>query len=110
MFRRSLRARRRRSQPETAGLAVLVERLTGLTAAGAVVLVISVLGYVLARAVGGQALFLLVYAGIVLVVAAVATSRRKRRLDAERSTLPTRITTTTGPNDSSRYRRITGVT
>src|SRR5581483_1955593 len=33
----------------------------------------------------------IVYAGIVLVVAAVATSRRKRRLDAERSTLPTRM-------------------
>lgn len=91
MLRRSSRARRRRSQPETAGLAALVERFTGLTAAGAVVAVISVLGYVLARAVGGQALFLLVYAGIVLVVAAVATSRRKRRLDAERSTLPTRM-------------------
>lgn len=84
-------ARRRRAQPETAGIAALVERFTGLTAGGAVVLVASVLGFVLARALGGQALLLLVYAGIVLVVAAVATSRRKRRLEAERSTLPTRM-------------------
>lgn len=74
-----------------AGLAALVERVTGLTAGGSVVLVTSVLGFLLARTLGGQALFLLVYAGLVLVVSAVATSRRKRRLDAERSTLPTRM-------------------
>jgi uncharacterized protein (DUF58 family) len=91
MRRRSLRARRRRDRPESAGFAALVERFTGLTAGGAVVLVISVLGFLFARALGGQALFLLVYAGIVLVIAAVVTSRRKRRLDAERSTLPTRM-------------------
>jgi uncharacterized protein (DUF58 family) len=85
------RARRRRTQPETAGIAAFVERFTGLTSGGAVVLVISLLGFLLARALGGQALFLLVYAGVVLVVTAIATSRRSRRLEAERSTLPTRM-------------------
>ncbi len=55
------------------------------------VLAVSLLGYLLAKRLGGQALFLLVYAGILLVVAAAVTSRRKRRLTAERSTLPTRM-------------------
>jgi uncharacterized protein (DUF58 family) len=77
--------------PQVAGFAALVERLTGLTAAGAVVLGGSLLGFVLAKAVGGQALFLLVYAGVVMVVAAVVSSRRRRRLSAERSSLPTRM-------------------
>jgi uncharacterized protein (DUF58 family) len=83
--------RRRRAQPETAGIAALIERLTGLTAGGAGVLVVSLLGFALAHALGGQALFLLVYAGIVLVIAATVTSRRRRRLEAERSALPTRM-------------------
>ena len=91
MRRWTSKARRRRNRLETAGLAALIERLTGLTVGGAAVLVVSVLGFLLARALGGQALFLLVYAGLVLVIAAVATSRRKRRVEAERSTLPTRM-------------------
>jgi uncharacterized protein (DUF58 family) len=76
---------------EVAGVSALVERLTGLTPAGAVVLLASVAGFGLARLLGGQALFLLVYAGLLLVVAAAVTSRRKRRLGAERSTLPARM-------------------
>jgi uncharacterized protein (DUF58 family) len=72
-------------------VAAVVERFTGLTAGGAAVLVGSVLGFALARALGGQALFLIVYAGVALVVSAVVTSRRKRRLEAERSSLPTRM-------------------
>jgi hypothetical protein len=64
------------ARSETAGVAAYVERFTGLTAAGAVVLVGSVLGFVLAKAVGGRAAFLLVYAGVLMVVAAVVTSRR----------------------------------
>src|SRR5579884_2296606 len=89
-----LRNRRRRSavsRPETAGVAALVERVTGLTPAGSSVLAVSVLGFVLARALGGRALFLIVYAGVLLVVSAAVTSRRKRRLDAQRSELPTRM-------------------
>jgi len=69
----------------------LVERLTGLTAAGAIVLLVSLGGYVLAKQLSGRALFLLVYAGIILVVAAAVTSRRRRKLTAERSALPTRM-------------------
>lgn len=78
-------------RPLVAGPAALVERVTGLTAAGAGVLVVSLAGFALARALGGQALFLLVYAGLLLVVAAAVTSRRKRRLSAERSALPSRM-------------------
>ena len=69
----------------------IVERYTGLTPTGAVVLVGSLAGFFLARALGGRALFLLVYAGIAIVVSAAVTSRRKRRLVAERSSLPTRM-------------------
>jgi uncharacterized protein (DUF58 family) len=72
-------------------VAALVERLTGLTAAGAVVLVVSVAGYFVARQLSGRALLLLVYAGVLMVVAAAVTSRRRRRLSAERSVLPTRM-------------------
>lgn len=91
MRRRTARVHPRRSRAEAAGLAALVERFTGLTAGGAVVAVASVGGYVLARVSGGHALFLLAYAGIVLVVAAAVTSRRRRRLEVERSTLPGRM-------------------
>jgi uncharacterized protein (DUF58 family) len=91
MARRTSRARRRGNRPETAGFAALVERLTGLTPGGSVVLAVSVLGYALARVLGGQAMFLLVYAGLALVVAAFVTSRRRRRLEVERSTLPARM-------------------
>ncbi|HVV38225.1 MAG TPA: DUF58 domain-containing protein [Acidimicrobiales bacterium] len=72
-------------------MGAFVERYTGLTPTGAVVLVGSCAGFLLARALGGRALFLLVYAGVAMVIAATATSRRKRRLVAERSALPTRM-------------------
>jgi uncharacterized protein (DUF58 family) len=85
------RSQRASSGTEVAGVAALVERLTGLTAAGAVVLVGSLVGYVLAQQLSGRALFLLVYAGILAVVAALVSSRRRRRLTAERSALPTRM-------------------
>ena len=88
---RPSRQPRAATRPEAVGVAALVERFTGLTPAGAIVLVGSVLGFVLAKAVGGRAIFLLVYAGILMVVAAIVTSRRKRRLSAERSALPTRM-------------------
>jgi uncharacterized protein (DUF58 family) len=87
----ALRSRRAAARDEVTGVAALVERATGLTAAGATVLLVSLGGYGLARLVGGQALFLLVYAGVLMVVAAAVSSRRKRRLTAERSALPTRM-------------------
>lgn len=69
----------------------LIERLTGLTPTGGVVLLGSVAGFFLARALGGRALFLLVYAGVLMVIAAVVSSRRKRKLTATRSSLPSRM-------------------
>lgn len=83
--------RRRRARESAPGLAALIERWSGLTAAGVCVLVVAVVGYVLARKLGGRALYLLVYAGIVVVIAAIATSRRKRKIEAVRSQLPTRM-------------------
>jgi uncharacterized protein (DUF58 family) len=87
----ALRSRRPAAGDDVTGVAALVERATGLTAAGATVLLGSLAGYGLARLVGGQALFLLVYAGVLMVVAAAVSSRRRRRLSAERSALPTRM-------------------
>jgi uncharacterized protein (DUF58 family) len=86
-----LLGRRRRSRDDAPSLAALLERWSGLTAAGVCVLVVAVVGYVLARKVGGRAVYLLVYAGIVIVIAAVVSSRRRRRLEAVRSQLPTRM-------------------
>lgn len=79
------------TSPDRRGAAALVERVTGLTPTGAVVVLTSIGGLALARLLGGQALYLLVYAGVAVVVTAVVTSRRRRRLNAERSELPTRM-------------------
>ncbi len=79
------------SDREVAGVGALIERYTGFTSTGATVLVGSLAGFGLAKVMGGQALYLVVYAGIGLVVAAAVTSRRKRRLVAERSELPARM-------------------
>lgn len=74
-----------------AGVAELIERVSGLTGAGAVVLLAGLGGFVLARNLGGQALFLLVYAGLLMVAAAVVSSRKKRSLTGVRSALPVRM-------------------
>ena len=68
--------RRTTSSSEVVGVAALVERFTGLTAAGAVVIVGSLGGFALARLLGGRALLLLAYAGVLLVVSAAVTSRQ----------------------------------
>lgn len=68
-----------------------IERVTGLTPTGAVVLAVSGCGFFLARALGGRGLFLLAYAGVLAVVAGLVASRRKRKLTAQRSSLPTRM-------------------
>ncbi|HZS15617.1 MAG TPA: DUF58 domain-containing protein [Candidatus Dormibacteraeota bacterium] len=51
----------------------------------------AVLGWIVARALGGRALFLLVYVALLLVGAAWWIARRRRALQAERSQLPTRV-------------------
>lgn len=81
----------RRGTQDVSGLIALVERLIGLTAAGLAVLGGSLAGFVLAKSAGGQAVYLLVYAGILAVIGAAVTSRRKRSLTAERSALPNRM-------------------
>ena len=80
-----------RSQSATTGVTAVVERFTGLTATGQAVLAGSLGGFILAKVLGGQALYLLVYAGFAVVVSAVVVSRRTRRLEAERSDLPVRM-------------------
>ncbi len=74
-----------------AGLLQRVEARLGLTANGLAVTGFVVLGWVLARALGGRALFLLVYVALLLVGAAWWIARRRRALTAERSQLPVRV-------------------
>ncbi|MBK5308102.1 MAG: DUF58 domain-containing protein [Frankiaceae bacterium] len=73
------------------GLAAAIERWVGLTATGATVVGGVVLGWLVARALGGRSLYLIVYTGLLLVVAAAVTVRRQRDLGAERSELPLRM-------------------
>lgn len=68
-----------------------VEQRLGLTAAGLAVVVFALLGWMVARALGGRALFLLVYVSLLLVGAAWWIARRHRALSAERSQLPVRV-------------------
>jgi len=83
-------ARRRDTEAGAGALARLEQRL-GLSANGLAVSGFAVLGWIVARALGGRALFLLVYVALLLVGAAWWIARRRRALQAERSQLPTRV-------------------
>jgi len=75
----------------TTGLLSRVQQRLGLTAAGLAVVAFALLGWIVARALGGRALFLLVYVSLLLVGAAWWIARRRRALSAERSQLPVRV-------------------
>jgi uncharacterized protein (DUF58 family) len=67
-----------------------VERFSGLTRAGLGLLLAGAGGWILARLLGGRTLYLIVYAGAALLVAAHVVARRRRPLSAERTTPPSR--------------------
>jgi uncharacterized protein (DUF58 family) len=74
-----------------AGVIARVAERVGLSANGLAVAGFAVLGWIVARALGGRALFLLVYVALLLVGAAWWIARRRRALTAERSQLPVRV-------------------
>lgn len=63
----------------------------GLTRTGTIVAVTAVLGWLLARVVGGKTLFLLAYGAVVVLVVARFLGRRRPAVTAERSELPGRL-------------------
>ena len=72
------------------GLFATVERNLGLTISGLVVCALVVIGWFAAHVYGGRALYLLAYAGVVMVGAAVYLARRRRPVTAIRSELARR--------------------
>lgn len=67
------------------------QRAVGLTTAGVVVVVGSMLSWGLARLQGGRTLFLLVYGAVVVVLIARFMGRKRLDLEATRSSLPPRL-------------------
>src|SRR5579884_169904 len=74
----------------SSGALQAVERRTGVTLGGLVALALAVLGWLLANAVGGRALYLVAYGLVLLFAVAVVLARRQRRVEAVRSRLPRR--------------------
>jgi uncharacterized protein (DUF58 family) len=72
------------------GLARVLER-AHLTVAGATLLVFAVGGWGLARLLGSRSLYLLVYAGLLVMGGAYLAARRRLALVAQRSDLPGRV-------------------
>jgi uncharacterized protein (DUF58 family) len=78
-------------QAARSGTLVQLERLLGLTLTGMAGVVVVVGGWVLAYLIGGRALYILVYCGVILIGVSVGIARRKREVAAERSELPKRM-------------------
>jgi uncharacterized protein (DUF58 family) len=68
-----------------------VEEKLGLSSSGLAVAGFAVLGWIVARALGGRALFLLVYVSVLLLGVAWWMARRRRPVSAARSQLPVRV-------------------
>ena len=73
-----------------AGLLGWIERRTGITTAGLILFGLGVVGWILARLIGGKGLFLLVYCGWMMIAVAFLIARRKRDIQATRSELSRR--------------------
>jgi uncharacterized protein (DUF58 family) len=67
------------------GLLAGIERQAGLTASGLIVGGLAAGGWLLARALGGRAVYLLAYCAAGLLIASVAMARRRRPVQATRS-------------------------
>jgi uncharacterized protein (DUF58 family) len=72
------------------GLARALER-AHLTVAGLAVVGFAVAGWIVARAIGSRSLYLLVYAGVLVMGVSAAAARRKLAIAVERSNLPARV-------------------
>ncbi len=70
-----------------------LERRTGITPAGAVLAALVLPGFALGRALGSAPVFLLVYGAVLLLGLSRALAQRRLSVEANRSTLPSRIRT-----------------
>ena len=78
-------------QAARSGPLALLERIVGLTTTGMAVTAVALLGWIAAYRLGGRTLYILVYCAVMVVGAAVATARRRRKVGASRSELPRRM-------------------
>src|SRR5688572_5887969 len=67
------------------GLLGVVERRAGITPSGLLAIALAVVGWALARVLGGRGLYLLVYSSVLALAASVIVARRPRALEAQRS-------------------------
>jgi uncharacterized protein (DUF58 family) len=75
-----------RTAPGTpTGLLATIERQAGLTVSGLIVAALAAGGWLLARALGGRAVYLLAYCTVGLLIASVVLARRRRPVAATRS-------------------------
>ena len=68
-----------------------IERRFGVTASGLLMLGLAVLGWILGRAIGSRAMFLLVYGVLLVLIVSWVLGRRRLAVAAGRSDLPTRV-------------------
>lgn len=73
------------------GVLLTIERRIGLTAVGVGVVVLAIVGWVLGRLLESRGLFLLVYGGIVVLLASWLLGRRRPAVTAVRTELPPRV-------------------
>ncbi|MHB8719416.1 MAG: DUF58 domain-containing protein [Candidatus Dormibacteria bacterium] len=78
------------SRADSSSVAELIERHLGLTLSGVGLGGFAVLAWVVARAFGGKALYLLAYAAAAVLGTAIVIARRRRPVVAVRSKLPLR--------------------
>ncbi|MFN2464019.1 MAG: DUF58 domain-containing protein [Candidatus Dormibacteria bacterium] len=82
--------RRFRRASRASGALGAIERTTGITASGLILLGFCVGAWIAGKIMGGRAIYLLAYCGVALLAAAYYMARRKRPVTAERSSLARR--------------------
>ena len=80
----------RRRGAELGGVGAWIERTLNLTLGGVGLGAFAAGGWLIAHALGGKALYLLAYAALAMLAAAVVIARRRRPVVAVRSSLPLR--------------------
>ena len=78
------------AEPGRGNLLTVLERSVGITISGLILVVLAVTGWIAARVYGGRALYLLAYAGVIMLGVAIYLARRKRPVTAVRSELARR--------------------
>jgi uncharacterized protein (DUF58 family) len=72
------------------GLFASLEKQLGLTISGLIVIGLAIIGWFAARVYGGRALYLLAYAGVIMLASSIYLARRRRPVTATRSELARR--------------------